>query len=977
MSYSIVRYNGTAITTVPDGTINSTALDLTLIGKNYAGYGQKQNENFVYLLENFSSSSSPTRPLSGQLWFDSSTNFLKLNVYTGTQWKTLAINNVTTSSKNTVPDGALGDLWYDQVTDQLRVFNGSEFTLVGPEAVLGYGKTQMRSLEIEDTSNRKHAVQAAYVDDQIVYIVSSSGDFTPKTAISGFTQIFNGVTLNSSDKLNGTSTNADNLGNQPASFYAPLVNPNFPAVVSFADAGFEVDGALSVTSTAGVASVKALTSTIKFQTTSNSSTINTPIQLVNNDVLPGTNATTSLGSSLFAFRNIYAGYIFSTVQKADSISVNGQYQVAGTSATPSTIAARDQNGNITALRFIGKADDSLHADEATHSISSDTASLANVASYVEWTGVGNKPTNFVYEDNNQTAWRINIRGTSQGIHTGNVTGNVVGNLVGDTFGVHTGTVQGDVTGNVRGNITGNIHTAIDRFQGPLTGNVTGNVTGTVTGNLIGNSQGTHNGPVIGNVTGNLAGNVTGNVLGNVTGNVLGNVTGTLHIATDKFQGNLTGNVTGNLTGNVTGNTAGAHFGPSTGLHTGDVVGTATNAINQSGGFINATTGSFTGLVTLGAGTGSGLAWPNNSFGGTGDTASISLESAGGEDSRLTFRISNDAGDQFRFYAPSINGMTMNDQVVLNAGNFNNYSPTRTGLGASGVWAITVLGTSNGVANLGNITAESNGSSEPNNQLTLRSVYNNGYPTAYGNVITLGGNGGGELLVGWSGSSGAHADNFVRSRRDVGTTWSPWAKILTDQNFGNTLARVASTGSYTDLSNKPYIPPRTNSPYDQLQNIVKTIVGSIDLYVANGGGGTSSDSSGYQTIAGTSGYSTATYGGGAQTTHATVYGSTVTLTISLPNFLGLSRDPNSLYYIGNYDFNVHSSLTRIYDGRGGYGTSPVSWGVSCAPVTIDRNSYYYGQFNIVVAASGNHGYWGTNLGASWLGITSRTNNVYTP
>ena len=70
MSYTINRYNGTQVTVVADGTIDST-LSLKLIGKNYAGYGEVQNENLVFLLENFSGTNSPNNPLSGQIWCDS------------------------------------------------------------------------------------------------------------------------------------------------------------------------------------------------------------------------------------------------------------------------------------------------------------------------------------------------------------------------------------------------------------------------------------------------------------------------------------------------------------------------------------------------------------------------------------------------------------------------------------------------------------------------------------------------------------------------------------------------------------------------------------------------------------------------------------------------------------------------------------------------------------------------------------------
>ena len=63
MPYSINRYNNTLLTVVEDGTIDST-LDIKLIGKNYAGYGEVQNENFVNLLENFSGTTEPPRPIS-------------------------------------------------------------------------------------------------------------------------------------------------------------------------------------------------------------------------------------------------------------------------------------------------------------------------------------------------------------------------------------------------------------------------------------------------------------------------------------------------------------------------------------------------------------------------------------------------------------------------------------------------------------------------------------------------------------------------------------------------------------------------------------------------------------------------------------------------------------------------------------------------------------------------------------------------
>jgi hypothetical protein len=98
MAYSIERTNGVTLTTIEDGTVDNTT-DLKLIGKNFAGYGEIQNENFLKLLENFSSANTPARPLSGQIWFDLGSN--KLKFYDGTQWRTTGGSEIAT----TEPEG--------------------------------------------------------------------------------------------------------------------------------------------------------------------------------------------------------------------------------------------------------------------------------------------------------------------------------------------------------------------------------------------------------------------------------------------------------------------------------------------------------------------------------------------------------------------------------------------------------------------------------------------------------------------------------------------------------------------------------------------------------------------------------------------------------------------------------------------------------------------------------------------------------
>ena len=144
MAYTINKFDGTLLSTVSDGTIDQTT-SLRFVGKNYAGYGEIQNENFLHLLESFASSNSPARPVSGQLWFDAGSN--KLKFYDGTKFKTTGGAEVSA----TQPTGLVtGDFWWDTANSQLYAWDGSSFILVGPQGV-GSTVTQFTSRQIQDT----------------------------------------------------------------------------------------------------------------------------------------------------------------------------------------------------------------------------------------------------------------------------------------------------------------------------------------------------------------------------------------------------------------------------------------------------------------------------------------------------------------------------------------------------------------------------------------------------------------------------------------------------------------------------------------------------------------------------------------------------------------------------------------------------------------------------------------------------------
>lgn len=203
MPYSIDRYSGTTPVVVEDGTINST-FDIKLIGKNYAGYGEVQNENFLHLLESFSGGSEPPRPVSGQIWFDSTAS--KLKFYDGARFRSTGGAEIGGDE----PTGlTVGDFWFDTDNNQLYVKKAATgYVLIGPQSAGGLGTTQMRSRSVKDDLGALHAIIEAIVDDETVYVISAD-EFTLDDGINpilGFGDIKKGLTLTGTSSTGVTTT---------------------------------------------------------------------------------------------------------------------------------------------------------------------------------------------------------------------------------------------------------------------------------------------------------------------------------------------------------------------------------------------------------------------------------------------------------------------------------------------------------------------------------------------------------------------------------------------------------------------------------------------------------------------------------------------------------------------------------------------------------------------------------------------------
>jgi len=377
MSYTINRYNGTQVTVVADGTIDST-LSLKLIGKNYAGYGEVQNENLVFLLENFSGANGPNNPLSGQIWFDSANS--KLKFYDGSKYRVAS----GAEASATAPVGLTpGEFWYDTANKQVYIWNGSTFTLVGPQSVAGAGTTQMQSVSLIDDVGANHSVIQAVANGQVIYIISPD-EFTLNSslnAVSGFSKIGKGLTLINSTVGNvlgvtsgtdqrfwGTASNSDKLGGIDASEYLRASTTSFSDQLNFSDAGFTIGNSRDISfSVIGSTPVLAnvLGNTISFRTTVSGQS-KVPLELVGESILPGTTNTSNIGSINKVYNTIYATSFQGIASQANQLleTVSGLYRAGNTSAAANTVAVRNSSADLYANVFQGIASSADYADLA-------------------------------------------------------------------------------------------------------------------------------------------------------------------------------------------------------------------------------------------------------------------------------------------------------------------------------------------------------------------------------------------------------------------------------------------------------------------------------------------------------------------------------------------------------------------------------------------------------------------------------------
>ena len=168
---------------VEDLTIN-TDTSLSFPGKNSTSYGTVVAENFLHLLENFANISAPSRPVEGQLWYDNTDGVDQLKVYDGTTWGAAGGLKKATNQP-AVANSVAGDLWVNTESQQLYLFTGSAWVLVGPSFSDGL-LTGAQSEAIVGSDDVTYNVLVIKIENEPAAIISKQA-FIPKTAITGFT----------------------------------------------------------------------------------------------------------------------------------------------------------------------------------------------------------------------------------------------------------------------------------------------------------------------------------------------------------------------------------------------------------------------------------------------------------------------------------------------------------------------------------------------------------------------------------------------------------------------------------------------------------------------------------------------------------------------------------------------------------------------------------------------------------------------
>lgn len=220
MATNIFKFDGTLLTTVADGALDQSHASIKIPGRGYRNYGEPVMENMLWMLENFSGTVEPPFPLTGQLWYDTSSGNGILKVYTGLEW-TVA-GGVISSPEPPTSQLNPGAFWYDSVNLQLNIYNGTSWDIVGPlgskintdplDPAIPANSVIDAITVISAETTTPQQLWRFTVGGIVLAILSTNPTFTPLSTTltnNGFAKIYPGINFNSTIPnvgLSGDST---------------------------------------------------------------------------------------------------------------------------------------------------------------------------------------------------------------------------------------------------------------------------------------------------------------------------------------------------------------------------------------------------------------------------------------------------------------------------------------------------------------------------------------------------------------------------------------------------------------------------------------------------------------------------------------------------------------------------------------------------------------------------------------------------
>ena len=354
MAYTVNKTNSVTSPnqyTVQDGVLN-TQTDLNFVGKGYAGYGEIIAENFLHLMENFANTSAPTKPITGQLWWDSTNN--KLQVYNGTRFQTAG--GSAPYQSDAPSNMAAGDIWIDSDTGQMYYYSGTSSILVGPPS--STGTTSGFTFDaILDSADASQNITKLFNDGNLIAIISED-TFTPKTTLSGFATIKKGITLTTAIadvKFQGTATDSDALGGvTAANFLRSNANDTTSGTISIANDGGVSVGADSDLSLTVDASGAIISNTV--QDTDISFKVNDGGATTTVMTIDGSESRIGIGTTTPTVKLDVNGTIKATsIETAVAGNVTGNLAGNVTSSGANTMGTLTMGGTVTSKAIIPDA----------------------------------------------------------------------------------------------------------------------------------------------------------------------------------------------------------------------------------------------------------------------------------------------------------------------------------------------------------------------------------------------------------------------------------------------------------------------------------------------------------------------------------------------------------------------------------------------------------------------------------------------